>query len=86
MNWTQKIRECFEYDSVFYTKHAKYEMENEEFGRIIDSEIYEAIYNGEVIDEYPQDKPYPCCLIFGETKTNRPLHIVCAYNEEEKWQ
>ena len=82
MNWIQKIRECFESDSVFYTRHAKFEMENEQFGRIFDHEIYEAVCNGGVIEEYLEDKPYPSVLIFGRTVVNRPLHIVCAYNKE----
>jgi len=83
MNWIQKIRKCFESDSIFYTRHAKFEMENEQFGRILDHEVYEAICGGEVIEEYPEDKPYPGALIFGRTTAGRPLHIVCAYNKEE---
>ncbi|MEW6687102.1 MAG: DUF4258 domain-containing protein [Candidatus Edwardsbacteria bacterium] len=83
MGMIQKIRKCFESDSVFYIRHAKFEMENEEFGRIFDHEIYEAVYDGEVIEEYPEDKPYPSILIFGKTIVERPLHIVCAYNEAE---
>ena len=84
MNWIKKIRECFESDSVFYARHAKYEMENEEFGRILDYEVYEAICNGEVIEEYSEDEPYPSTLIFGRTMEGRPLHIVCSYNEEDE--
>lgn len=83
MNWIQKIRECFEANAVFYTKHAKFEMENEEFVRIYEYEVFEAIHNGEVIEEYLNDKPYPSVLILGRTMANRPLHILCAYNEEE---
>jgi hypothetical protein len=66
-----------------YTGHAKFEMKNEEFGRIHDYEVYEAVCNGEVIEEYPEDKPYPSVLILGRTKEERVLHIVCAYNKEE---
>ncbi|MDP2993169.1 MAG: DUF4258 domain-containing protein [Deltaproteobacteria bacterium] len=83
MDWIQKIRECFDSNSVFYTRHAKLEMEAEEFGRIFDREVFEAICNGEVIEEYPGDTPYPSALIFGRTTTSRPLHILCAYNKEE---
>jgi hypothetical protein len=79
----QRIQECFESNSVFYTKHAKFEMENEEFGRILDYEVYEAVCSGEIIEEYPEDRPYPSILIFGKTKADRPLHILCAYNEDE---
>jgi len=58
----QKIQECFKSNSVLYSRHAKSEMILEEFGRILEHEVYEAICNGEVIEDYPNDKPYytPC--------------------------
>jgi len=34
---------------------------------------------GEVIEEYPDDKYGPSCLIFGFTLSNRPLHVQCSY-------
>jgi hypothetical protein len=83
MNWIQTIQRCFDNDLVYYTRHAKFEMENEEFGRILDHDVYEAINDGIVIEEYLADKPYPSVLIYGMTKTKRPIHIVCAYNEED---
>ena len=81
MDMMQKIRDCFEFETIFYTRHAKYEMENEEFGRIYEHEVYEAVYNGETLEEYPDDKPYPSILIFGRTASNRPLHTVYAYDK-----
>ncbi len=33
------IRNCFQIDKVFYTKHAIIEMRNEEFGSINDAEV-----------------------------------------------
>ena len=83
MGLIQQIQKCFDSDAVFYTSHAKFEMKNEEFGQIFDCEVHEAVWNGEAIEEYPEDKPYPSILIFGRTMAERPLHIVCAYNKEE---
>lgn len=83
VNLIAKIRQGFESNAVFYTRHAKIEMEIEEFGRIFDYEVYEAVCSGEVIEEYPEDTPYPSVLILGRTSISRPLHIVCAYNKEE---
>jgi hypothetical protein len=37
-----------------------------------------AIVNGEIIKEYPDDKPFPSCLIYGQTSNGVPLHIVCT--------
>ena len=39
----------------------------------------EAINNGEIIEDYPDDKYGPSCLIFGMTAKQRPLHIQCSY-------
>ncbi len=38
-------------------------------------EIVETIINGEIIEEYPQDKYSPSCLIYGKTKAGRDLHV-----------
>lgn len=45
--------------------------------------LNKAICSGKIIEEYPGDTPYPSILIFGNTISNRPLHMVCAYNELE---
>jgi len=60
-------------------------MEYEEFSRIFEHEVAEAVfYNGAVIEEYLEDRPYPTVLIYGKTVAHRPLHIVCAYDETEQ--
>ena len=41
--------------------------------------LREAIDGGEIIEDYPNDKYGPSCLIFGLTTTNRPLHVQCSY-------
>ena len=83
MIWLERIRRCFESNAVWYSRHARFEMISEESGRIEDEEVYQAICVGEVIEEYPNDTPYPRVLIFGRTKKDRPLHILCAYNHQE---
>ena len=42
-------------------------------------ELREAIAHGEVIEDYPDDKYGPSCLILGFTLAERPLHIQCSY-------
>lgn len=43
------------------------------------SEIREAVLNGNIIEDYPQDKYGPSCLISGSTQSERPIHIQCSY-------
>ena len=47
--------------------------------RIGVQEILEAIEESEVIEDYPDDKYGPSCLILGFTESQRPLHIQCSY-------
>jgi len=42
-------------------------------------ELREAIDNSEIIEEYPDDKYGPSCLILGFTSKNRPIHIQYSY-------
>ena len=59
-------------------------------------EIEEAILAGESVEEYPNDKYSPTCLIYGKTHEGRVLHvqvslpplvvIVTAYEPDpEQW-
>lgn len=79
----EKIQACFQNDRVRYTGHARKEMLNEVFGRIYEHEVTESILAGDIIQTYPEDKPYPSFLILGMTKMNRPLHSVCAHAPED---
>ncbi len=38
-------------------------------------EVEEAIINGDIIEEYPDDKYSPSCLIYGKSKNGRGLHV-----------
>ncbi len=58
-------------------------MRTEEFGRIMEEEVFEAMMMDEVIEEYGDDKPYPSVLIYGRAQNERPLHVVCAYSGED---
>lgn len=42
-------------------------------------EVAEAIQFGEVIEDYPQDKYGPSCLVLGHTFGGRPLHVQCSH-------
>jgi hypothetical protein len=42
---------------------------------IVRHEIEEALLEGEIIENYPDDKYAPSCLIFGMTKNGKNLHV-----------
>ncbi len=81
MDIISNIQQCFQDDLVYYTHHSKAEMKIEEYGRIHEYEVFESIMSGVIIEEYQNQKPYPSFLIYGMTKNERPIHVVCAYDE-----
>ncbi len=42
---------------------------------ISEREIKEAAANAQLIEDYPNDKYAPSCLLLGFTETKRPLHL-----------
>ena len=42
-------------------------------------DVHRVLAEGEVIEDYPTDTPYPSRLILGWCG-NRPLHLVVSYN------
>ena len=61
----------------------KFEYSNHCLFRIIERNIdidliEQVIKTGEIINEYPNDKPYPSFLILGLVD-KKPLHVVTAY-------
>lgn len=79
----EKIRHCLRADRFLFSKHARDEMEAEEYGEIKEHEVYQALLDGKIIEEYPEDEPYPSYLVYGRTTARRPLHILCAYSGDD---
>lgn len=52
---------------------------------ISQEDIEKALLNGEIIEEYENDYPYPSCLVYGINLTNEIIHIVCGLNKAELW-
>jgi len=50
--------------------------------RIFRKDVVNAILTGRIIEQYPDDTPYPSCLILGESTKKRPLHVVCCTDVE----
>jgi hypothetical protein len=72
----EEIRAKFVKDEFEFSKHAT---DQSILREITVQEIREAVVSGIVIEDYPDDKYGPSCLLFGVTSTNRPLHVQCSY-------
>ncbi len=42
------------------------------------SDLESAIYNGEILEDYPDDRRGPSCLVLGYSQ-ERSIHIVCGH-------
>ncbi len=71
-----EIRRKFVRDEFEFSKHAA---DQSILRKIRVWEIRQAIYVGEVIEDYPHDKYGSSCLILGFTPNGRPLHVQCSY-------
>ena len=49
------------------------------------ADVFSAIADGEVIEQYPDDYPHPSCLILGSSSKALPLHIVCGTDNTKLW-
>ena len=50
---------------------------------ISDLEIRQAGEHANIIEDYPDDKYAPSCLLLGFSKAGRPLHIQTSYVESD---
>lgn len=50
---------------------------------ILLKDVMACIMNGEIIEQYPDDYPYPSCLIFGWNVDGKILHAVIGQHESE---
>jgi hypothetical protein len=77
MAMIEEIRRKFARDEFEFSKHAA---DQSILRGIRVWEIREAVSVGEIIEDYPDDKYGPSCLILGYTQSDRPIHIQCSYS------
>jgi hypothetical protein len=70
-----RIQEQAAKQDIRVTQHAQEEMDEEE---ITLDEVLEAIASGQILEDYPEHRRGPCCLLYGRSQKGRPLHIVCT--------
>jgi hypothetical protein len=70
-----EIRDKIAAGEFEYSKHA---VDQSILRHVSVREVREAIGTAEIIEDYPEDKYGPSCLLLGFTSTHRPLHIQCS--------
>ena len=88
------LRTYYSQDKIFMTQHSS---EHCRQRNIAKRDIRNAVMNGEIIEQYPDDFPFPSCLIHGFADNGDDLHVVMSdettasriitayYPSPEKW-
>ena len=74
----EKILCLIEEEKINWSQHILERMHKRQ---ILIDDILNVVKNGEIIEKYPKDTPYPSCLILGFTELQKPLHVVCAVGD-----
>lgn len=71
----ENLRKYFEEDNVLVSDHAskRFQERDIEIG-----ELRFALKQGEIIEQYPDDYPFPSCLILGKTSKGDVIHFVMS--------
>lgn len=77
-----KIIDALRKDKIRITDHADEEAHADNLSF---DEIFISVVNGKILENYPDDKPFPSCLVLGRNIKNEPIHSVWAYNPENNW-
>ena len=75
----EDIADAIRLGRVRVTDHAQDEAERDQLSY---DDIFVSVFQGEVIEDYPDDMPYPSCLIYGSTSSQETVHSVWAYSRE----
>jgi hypothetical protein len=78
----QDIIDAIHHNRIHVTDHADEEAQAD---RLSFDGILFSVLQGEIIEDYPDDKPYPSCLIYGDSFSGGAIHSVWGYNQETKW-
>lgn len=71
-----EVRRAFR-KKVLFTSHALDQM-NLPDRMISTRDVYDAIENDEIVEDYPNDPRGHSCLIMGKTSGEQLIHLVCA--------
>ena len=77
----EKIKALCKKLAIRPTKHALLRLLQRNI--TIDDVVY-SLSNGEIIEEYSKDYPFPSCLVLGITVNKKYIHTVCSISEDDE--
>lgn len=77
----KKIKKLNRKNKILWSAHVEKRMMEREISR---RDVQECIKNGEIIEDYPTDFPYPSCLIYGKIRNMQVvLHVVASVDDDD---
>ncbi len=76
------IRELCSQGSIRWTNHALVRIIQR---NISQNDIKKALAEGEIIEQYEDDYPYPSCIVMGPKRGTTQLHVLCGIGDEKLW-
>lgn len=78
----KRIRHLADSEQIMWRSHIILRMQQR---GITINNVLECISNGEIIEYYHDDYPFPSCLISGRCGNREGLHLVCALGQGKVW-
>ncbi len=69
------LRSYYAKERVIITIHAQERLRQR---GIRAKDVRNCIMTGEIIEQYPDDFPFPSCLVFGKSVNGKILHVVAS--------
>ena len=71
----ETLRKYYQQDKVLMTQHSSERCRERGIRK---KDIRNAVMTGEIIEQYPDDFPFPSCLVYGVSSDNRVIHVVMS--------
>lgn len=71
----ETLQGYYEQDKIIISVHAQNRLRQR---GIKQRDVRNCIMTGEIIEQYPDDFPFPSCLVYGHTSDKRIIHVVVS--------
>uniref|UniRef100_UPI00403F1034 DUF4258 domain-containing protein n=1 Tax=Selenomonas sp. TAMA-11512 TaxID=3095337 RepID=UPI00403F1034 len=75
----ETIRARIQSDAISWTTHVATRMIKRSIAPL---DVLSVLRDGHIIEHYPEDYPFPSCLVFAIVD-GRPIHVVCSIGDEQ---
>jgi len=78
----EDVRRLCQANKIQWTEHVMQRLIKRNITR---REVKAVLMNGTIIEDYPNDYPFPSCLVVGICTPDSYLHVVCGMGNDRLW-